>query len=163
MKKDTISLSIACALALTACSNQADDSNIAIDESVNAVEAANADIEILPPSEGNGVAAPPPLARAANVIPPQYHGRWGMNANDCDPAQADAAKGLIDINESGIKFYESRATLKAQQPAIATSFAGRFDFTGEGHEWTKVVTLTRTGDTLKRADNEGTYTYTKCP
>jgi hypothetical protein len=150
------------ALALSACSNQADDSNIAVDNSVNAAEAANADIEVLPPSEGNGTAAPAPAA-APNVIPPQYRGRWGMNANDCDPAQDFAAKGLIDIGERTIKFYESRATLKAQKPAIATSFAGDFAFTGEGHEWTRTVTLTRTGDTLKRADDEGSYIYTKCP
>ena len=156
------------ALALTACSNQADDSNIAIDDGVNAAEAANADIETLPPSEGNGVNTAPstnataPDAGTTTVIPAQYRGRWGMNRNDCDPKQADAAKGLVDIGDTSMKFYESRATLKEQRPAIATSFSGVFAFTGEGQEWTRVQTLTRTGNTLKRADDEGTYTYTRC-
>ena len=151
------------AVALAACSNQADESNIAIDNAVNAAEAANADIEVLPPSEGNAAADPVTDAATAPVIPAQYRGRWGMNANDCDPKQADVAKGLITIGDTSIKFYEARASLKEQRPAIATSFSGQFDFTGEGQEWSKVVTLTRTGDTLKRADDEGSYTYTRCP
>jgi hypothetical protein len=179
-------LGIAALLAFgaAACSaSDADDSNIAVDETVNAAEAANAEIEVLPPSEaggnaslpasetgtpnGNGAGnsvstpAPPPLARPANVIPAQYHGRWGMNANDCDPRRSDA-KGLITINGGTMRFYESVATLREQRPAIATSFSGLFGFTGEGMNWSKVQTLTRTGDTLKRADDEGTYTYRRC-
>ncbi len=54
------------------------------------------------------------------------------------------------------------ATLKEQRPAIATSFAGLFAFTGEGQNWEKVMTFTRTGDTLKRAEESGTFTYRRC-
>ena len=45
--------------------------------------------------------------------------------------------------------------LKEQRPAIATSFAGLFAFSGEGQNWEKVMTFTRTGDTLKRGRGGG--------
>ena len=153
------------ALALAACQQPADDSNIAIDNGVNAMEAAEADVETLPPSETSltentaaDSAAPTP---AAATIPVQYRGRWGMVPADCTSQRGDA-KGLITIADNSIRFYESTATLKEQRPAIATSFSGTYGFTGEGQTWEKVVTLTRTGDTLRRADDEGTSSYTRC-
>jgi hypothetical protein len=82
-------------------------------------------------------------------------------AADCTSTRGDA-KGLITVADRSIRFYESTATLNEQRPAIATSFAGFYGFTGEGQTWEKVVTLTRTGDTLRRADDEGSYTYTRC-
>lgn len=155
-----------CLLSISACQQPANDTDIAIDNGINAAEAANADIETLPPSDSAGepvaIPAPGSESRAANVIPAQYRGRWGMNANDCDPRRSDN-KGLITIGEGAIRFYEATATLKEQRPAIATSFSGTFGFTGEGQTWEKVVTLTRTGNVLKRADDEGSYTYNLCP
>ena len=161
--------SAALALALAACQPPANDSNIAID---NKATSATAEIEALPPSEqggapvefdsgsssadGKNVAAP-----AASVIPAQYRGRWGLVAADCTSTRGDN-KGLITIADKTIRFYESTATLKAQRPAIATSFSGEYGFTGEGQSWDKIVTLTRTGDTLQRADDEGRYTYQRC-
>ena len=155
-------------LALAAC-QQNDPSNIAIDDG----NGSNGEVETLPPDEGNEETA----ARNDSVlneadeagsedpnqafIPAQYRGRWGMVANDCQPGRDDA-KGLITIGDTTIKFYEAVATLKEQRPAIATSFAGQFDFTGEGQNWQKVMTFTRTGDTLKRAEEEGTFTYKRC-
>ena len=167
------------ALALAAC-QQNDPNNIAIDEGKN----ANAEIETLPPDEGNDETAEanananangssneaddagseqpsPPGTPEASMIPGQYRGRWGMVAADCDRNRSDA-KGAITIGERTIIFYESRATLKERRPAIATSFAGLFSFTGEGQSWEKVQTLTRTGNTLKRAEETGTFTYTRC-
>ncbi len=161
MNKNALGIATLLALGMAACSDNRDNSNIAVDETLNAAEAANADVEVLPPSEGNGVAAPMPDTLAASVIPASYRGRWGMVPADCDPGRSDA-KGLITIGDTTIKFYKSLATLKQQRPAISTSFSGQFDFTGEGHEWTKVQTLTRTGETLTRADDEGTYTYARC-
>jgi hypothetical protein len=161
------------AFTLAACQQQSDD-NIAIDET----NTANAHIETLPPDEsvasndeGNaslneaddaGSEQPsPPGTPEASMIPGQYRGRWGMVAADCEQGRSDA-KGLITIGEKTIRFYESTATLKQQRPAIATSFAGLFAFTGEGQSWQKVMTFTRTGDTLKRAEEEGTFTYKRC-
>jgi hypothetical protein len=157
------------ALALAAC-QQNDPNNIAIDEG----NSFNGDIETLPPDEGNDETAAANSGSGLNeaddaesedpnqaLIPAQYRGRWGMVANDCQPGRDDA-KGLIVIGDTSIKFYEATATLKEQRRAIATSFAGQFDFTGEGQTWQKVMTFTRTGDKLKRAEEEGTFTYTRC-
>ena len=162
------------ALALAACQQRADDSNIAIDNNINAAEAAEADIETLPPSETSGPpagdAAGPPLNEADDggtenpdqaLFPAQYRGRWGLVAADCTSTRGDA-KGLITIGDTTVKFYESLASLKEQRPAIATSFSGLFAFTGEGQKWEKVMTFTRSGDTLERADEEGSFTYTRC-
>ena len=52
--------------------------------------------------------------------------------------------------------------MKEQRPAVATSYSGLFGFTGEGQSWEKVMTFTRTGNTLKRAEETGTFTYTRC-
>lgn len=165
-------------LALAACQQPANDTDIAIDNQVNAAEASNTEIETLPPSEESGAPATPGADAAARpldgaeddsenspstgVIPAQYRGRWGMNANDCDPRRSDA-KGLMTIRDNSIKFYESLATLQERHPAIATSFSGAYSFTGEGQTWERVITLTRTGNTLKRAQADGTYSYTRCP
>ena len=149
------------ALALAAC-QQSDPNNIAIDEG----NSLNADIETLPPDEGNEETArtnavtevepPTPL-----IIPAAYQGRWGMVPADCTSTRGDN-KGLITIGDKTIRFYEAVATLKEQRPAIATSFAGLFGFTGEGQTWEKVMTFTRTGNTLKLAEEAGTFTYTRC-
>ncbi len=156
------------AVALAAC-QQNDPNNIAIDEG----NTVNGDVETLPPDEGNEETAARNdggLNEADDAgsedpnqafIPAQYRGRWGMVPNDCQPGRSDA-KGLITIGDTTIKFYEAVATLKEQRPAIATSFAGQFGFTGEGQTWQKVMTFTRSGDTLKRAEEEGTFTYTRC-
>jgi hypothetical protein len=168
MKQRSFTLPALLAVALAACQQSANDSNIAIDNGTADATSANAEIETLPPSDspsapeanmadaGNAVATP-----AAAVIPAAYRGRWGMVQDDCTSTRGDA-KGLITIADKTIRFYEATATLKEQRPAVATSFSGQFGFTGEGQTWEKVVTLTRTGDTLKRADDEGSATYKRC-
>ncbi len=169
MIQRNFSLPALLALAIAACQQPADDANITIDNEVNAAEAANAEIETLPPSEEAGaptdsgvngdISATEPST--PDSIPSQYRGRWGLVAADCTSTRGDA-KGLIVINEGTIKFYESLATLKEQRPAIATGFSGLFNFTGEGQSWTKVMTFTRTGNSLKRADSDGNFSYTRC-
>ena len=156
---------LAAVLVLAACQQATDDSNIAIDDGVNAADVAEADVETLPPSEasapppGNGLA--PTNSTSTALIPAQYHGRWGMVAADCTSTRGDA-KGLITIGDSSIRFYESTATLVEQRPAIATGFAGFYRFTGEGQNWEKVVTLKRSGDSLTRADDDGNFNYRRC-
>jgi len=173
MKSANALLAALLAFALAACQQQSDD-NIAIDES----NTANAAVEMLPPDESAGTEdagnvalneaddegseqPSPPGTPESAMIPGQYRGRWGMNAADCDPSRSDA-KGLLTIGEKTIRFYESTATLKERRPAIATSFSGLFAFTGEGQSWQKVMTFTRTGDTLKRGEEEGIFTYKRC-
>lgn len=168
--RPTTSVALFLALALAACQQQ-DPNNIAIDEG----NSLNAEIETLPADESslNNVEAaeaampvppapvPPDQAQGSAAIPAQYRGRWGMVAADCEAGRSDA-KGLIVIGATTVRFYEAVATLKEQRPAIATSFSGLFGFTGEGQNWEKVMTFTRTGDTLKRADKDGSFTYRRC-
>jgi hypothetical protein len=159
--KRTIATTGLIALALAACQRNNDD-NIAIDES----NTLNAEIETLPPDEavsdegnsddsGNGA-----IANEAS-IPAQYQGRWGMVPADCTSTRGDA-KGLIAIGDKTIRFFESTATLKEQRPTIPEAFSGLFAFTGEGQSWTKVITLSRSGDTLKRAEEGANYSYRRC-
>lgn len=68
------------------------------------------------------------------TIPAAIQGRWGLAANECtaDPA---IAKGLLVIDATMLKFYESRATLAAVKAATPTRLEGTFDFSGEGQAW----------------------------
>ena len=175
MTQRNFTLAALLGLALAACEQSPNDSNIAIDNNVNAAEVAAADVETLPPSE----TSVPPMSSNAGVallneaddggsedpkqafFPAQYRGRWGLVPADCTSTRGDA-KGLITIGDTTVKFYESLAQLKERRPAIATSFSGLFAFSGEGQKWEKVMTFTRTGRTLKRADDESTYSYTRC-
>lgn len=125
-------------------------------------EAAHDRADETPPAPGsNGNAPSPPSPTPGAVIPAHYQGRWGMVPADCTSTRGDA-KGLITIGDTSIKFYESTATLTEQRPAIATSFSGLFAFRGEGQSWEKVMTFTRTGNRLTRAEEDGTYTYARC-
>jgi hypothetical protein len=178
MKQTSVTLPALLALALAACQQPPDDSNIAVDNGTNVATGSAAE----PPAantaaEANDTAAAtglneaddagsqqpsPPGTQEAGMIPDQYRGRWGITAADCDQSRSDA-KGAITIGERSMMFYESRATLRQVRPAIATSFSGLFAFSGEGQQWQKVVTLTRTGDALRRADDDGSTTYQRCP
>jgi hypothetical protein len=135
--------------------------------------AKGAENVVLPPVEEMVEPAPANTAEAANTaapppavtdlaIPPRYHGRWGLMPADCTSTRGDA-KGLITIDGRTIRFYESVGTLAERRPAVATSFAGRFTVTGEGMNWERVITLGREGDRLTRADEDGRFTYTRCP
>ena len=125
-------------------------------------EAVQEQADQAPPAPGTNQTAPElPQPTPGDVIPAHYQGRWGMVPADCTSTRGDA-KGLITIGDTSIKFYESTATLTERRPAIATSFSGLFAFRGEGQSWEKVMTFTRTGDTLKRAEEGGSYTYRRC-
>ena len=125
-------------------------------------DAVHNEADETPPSPGTGDNATTPAPPTpGGIIPAQYQGRWGMVPADCASSRGDA-KGLMTIGDTSVKFYESTATLTKQKPAIATSFSGLFAFRGEGQSWEKVMTFTRTGDTLKRAEDEGSFTYKRC-
>lgn len=170
MKTVLAAIPLAFVLSVAACGG-----NDPVDEDANtaglstAVAEANATAEAVrdqadesPPAPGsNGAAASPPSPTPGAMIPAQYQGRWGMVPADCTSTRGDA-KGLMTIGDASIKFYESKATLTAQRPARATSFSGLFAFRGEGESWEKVMTFTRTGDRLERADGKGRFTYKRC-
>lgn len=151
-------------LVLAGC-QQGNDDNIAIDET----NTANAEIETLPPDEGNDQTAE---ANAANepragalAIPAAFHGRWGMVPDDCTSTRGDA-KGLIIVDEDSIKFFESNATLTKVTLNAPENFTGTFAFTGEGESWTNSQNLKLTGssNTLvrKQSDVAQPFTYKRC-
>lgn len=152
------------ALALAAC-QQPNDDNIAIDES----NTANADIETLPPDEtmtnvenevGNSAEAP-----GTPAIPAAFHGRWGMVPADCTSTKGDT-KGLITIDPTSIKFFESKGTLTKVTLNAPENFTGTFAFTGEGQSWTNSQNLKLTGssNTLIRSETDvaQSYSYKRC-
>ena len=110
-------------------------------------------------------ATPTPLP---TEIPADYQGRWGMTAEDCtgDPA---AAKGLLEIAATELKFCESVGTLETVTGATGGRFRGEFAFTGEGQEWQRdvVLDLREGGKILVRREfGEGAspepFDYTRC-
>jgi hypothetical protein len=148
-------------LALAGCQQDNDD-NIAIDET----NGAKTEIEILPPDEGNDQTAEANAIAPPTVpIPAAFHGRWGMTPGDCTSTRGDA-KGLIAIDASSIKFYESRGTLTKVTGDFPENFTGTFAFTGEGMNWTNSQNLKLTGssNTLirKQSDVAQPFTYKRC-
>ena len=125
-------------------------------------EAVREQADESPPVPGTNQTAPsPPSPTPGDIIPALYQGRWGLAPGDCTSTRGDA-KGLMTIGDTSIRFYESTATLTERRPAKATSFSGLFAFRGEGQSWEKVMTFTRAGDMLERADPEGKFTYRRC-
>lgn len=151
-------------LALAACGGNDDPSPREVD---TAVATANAQAEA---ANDQAEASPAPVPAATPTvaaIPMAFHGRWGMVPNDCDPARDDA-KGLIEIDSSSLKFYESRARLTEVTQDAPENFTGTFAFSGEGETWTRSENLKLTGssNTLTRTetgDEPATVvTYKRC-
>ena len=140
-------LLVPAALALAACQQPSDDSNIAIDNGLNAAEIANAEIETLPPNDASdGDAAGDSLPSS---IPARFHGRWGLLPADCTSTRGDA-KGLLTISAAGLAFYESRGTIGRVLGATASGFDASYGFSGEGQTWQRVERLTLVDDRLQR-------------
>ena len=105
MKPRNFTLPALFGLALAACQQPADDSNIAIDNNINAAEAAEADVEALPPSEESGApvesnsgSGRDETAMSAASIPAQYRGRWGLVAADCT-----STRGAPAVDRGGLR------------------------------------------------------------
>src|SRR3990170_7263347 len=169
MKRLTL-IAAAALLALAACNPPAEPN--AADPGELNIEAA--DIEPVPPSEGPanseaGMPVPPnpvpPEEAGGTVIPAAFHGRWGMGPTDCTSTRGDN-KGLITVDASSIKFYESSATLAKVTMNAPENFTGDFRFTGEGQTWTKPQNLKLTGssNTLIRSESDPamSFTYKRC-
>jgi hypothetical protein len=149
-------------LTLAAC-QQANDDNFAIDET----NSANAQIETLPPDEGNDQTAEansivPPATLA---IPAAFRGRWGMVPEDCTSTRGDA-KGLLVIEPTAINFFESRGTLTKVTGDFPENFTGTFAFTGEGENWTNSQNLKLTDSSNKLIRKQSgiaqPFTYKRC-
>ena len=154
-------------LGLAACSSP-DTSSVSGNDSASGNEVAPigaaAAPEVVTP-----VASPAPAPSAtpkaqATTFPAAFRGRWGMNANDCDPKRDDN-KGLITVSADAIKFYESRAKLSTLTVSTPTRIGTDLAFNGEGQTWQSrtVFELEGGGKTLIRAEESDSYTYTRCP
>lgn len=148
------------ALALAACGNPADEG-----------EAPPASEEAMPvePDGGIGDGAAPLDAAGGTGIPAALHGRWGLVAADCTSTRGDA-KGLIEVDDRSVTFYESRATLDEVAERDGDSIRATFDFTGEGMEWTRDMALASAGggaELVRTEYGEGAMPeplrYTQCP
>jgi hypothetical protein len=113
-------------------------------------------------NKGESAAAAPSPA-AAGSIPPALQGRWGLTPADCTAPLANA-KGLLVINSSELRFYESRAVPDADVQTDSGTTSGTFHFRGEGQAWDKFESLQRKAGKLTRTEGNPTasYTYVKC-
>lgn len=93
------------------------------------------------PDPQQDAAAP---AAQAGMIPARFRGDWGMNAADCEGGAA--AKGLLEVGEDTLTFYESVGTLGDSATVGPDSVQGLFAFEGEGMEWTREMRLEMRGD-----------------
>ena len=116
-----------------------------------------------PPTNEANVAAPAAPGQPAAAIPALLQGRWGLTPADCTAPLANA-KGLLVINSSELRFYESRAVPGADLHTDAVTTTGTFHFTGEGQSWDRFESLQRKGNRLTRTEGNPTasYTYAKC-
>lgn len=101
-------------------------------------------------------------------MPKALLGTWGMNLADCkDDA---AAKGLVRISDTTLKYYEARGTLTGTIDRTPTRFVGDFAFEGEGQTWQRqlVLDVQDGGQTLITRDYgpgaiPGAQKYSRCP
>lgn len=117
--------------------------------------------EGVPENVGGGTSAtaqpdtPGTAAERENTdrIPVALRGRWGLVAADCTSRHGDA-KGLLEISDTSLTFYESRAMLRDFIQWSPTGIRAEFDFSGEGMNWEREMSLTLKdeGRTLIRRD-----------
>jgi hypothetical protein len=106
-------------------------------------------------------------AAEETAIPAALHGRWGLVPEDCTSTRGDA-KGLLVVAADELRFYESRARIGRVIESAPNRITADFDFTGEGMEWRRRMTLEAAADTLVRSETgEGAapqpFRYSKCP
>ncbi len=150
----------AAALSLAACGTEpAPEANVAANDAV---------VEASAPSPAPSANATNAVASAARAIPVLLRGRWGLTAEDCTSTRGDA-KGLLEIGETQLRFYESRGTLGTISQQDEARIIAEFDFEGEGQTWQRLVTLDSDdgGRTLSRHEAgadamEGTLRYRRC-
>ena len=113
------------------------------------------------------IAGGPPSANVsgavAGSIPAALQGRWGLTPADCTSTRGDA-KGLLEIGPDSLKFYESRAVPGTSIETGDQGISGNWNFTGEGQEWSKYVSLKLEGKVLTRTERNpvASYNYARC-
>ena len=151
------------AAALTACGQQG-----AVADEANNTDGLPTLNELEPsPSEAPVAKDSAPLTTAAAApagsIPAALQGRWGLTPRDCTSNLGDA-KGLLVINSSELRFYESRATPGADVQTSQNSISGKFNFTGEGQTWSRYESLQADGSKMERTERDplSNFRYVRC-
>ncbi|MFC3581394.1 hypothetical protein [Sphingomonas hylomeconis] len=164
------------ALTLAACSGPTEPPKAS--NETQAEVAPTGDVGIVAPTGVTNATLPSPrptptpspqatmTTAAPRTFPVAFRGRWGMNANDCDPKRDDN-KGLITISADAIRFYESRATIAKLDVSSPTRIGTDLSFSGEGQTWQSrsVFDLSGGGTKLARTEEEpaGAFVYARCP
>lgn len=158
-------ISFALIAAIAACSRQEPVANganavTAVPQQANQPEPTPAGG---PPTNGTSAASPAGPDETTAAIPAALQGRWGLAPADCSAPLAKA-KGLLVVNSSELRFYESRAVAGPDVHTSTSTMSGTFHFTGEGRTWDKFESLQRNRDKLTRTESNPTasYTYAKC-
>ncbi|AUW57671.1 hypothetical protein C1T17_05685 [Sphingobium sp. SCG-1] len=155
-------------LVVSACQKQDDApalDNVAIRNSVEEVEPVNTASVSDAANETQVSPTTTESSGSESGLPTAFRGRWGMVRNDCDLSRSDT-KGLVTVSASSLKFYESLGQLKSIDAVSPTEVKARFDFSGEGQNWTKTMTLKleNGGTTLVRIEQNpsATFRHEKC-
>ena len=130
-------------------------------DEANAIPAAPVASDDAGPAAGGPPA--PGSSHASGPIPAALQGKWGLTPADCISTRGDA-KGLLEIGPDSLKFYESRAVPGTSIEAGDQGISGNFNFTGEGQEWSKYVSLKLQGKVLTRTERNpvASYNYARC-
>ena len=154
------------ALALAGCSQSGDPAPVETGIPYSAEPLPGSAIPMAPPAPT--VSAEDSAADAEQSIPVALRGRWGMVPADCTSTRGDA-KGLITVDATSIRYYESVAKLSKFSERSATALRASFAFSGEGMNWQREVALTLRdgGKALIRQEfggdaSPGPYKYTHC-
>ena len=123
----------------------------------------NPDPALLPPTKREaGIGA------RDKVIPAAIRGRWGLAAADCTATKGDA-KGLLTIDATNLRLYESHGELARIRERGASRIVADYKFSGEGMEWDRLMLLDAQGGgkTLVRRDygkdaDPALLRYTRC-
>jgi hypothetical protein len=149
-------------LALAACAKPAPAPEPAAS---GAVEAETS----VAPIVAESAAVPVETAPSEAGIPAAAQGRWGLVPADCTSTRGDA-KGLLTIDATTLKFYESRGTLGRIADRSNTRLRATFAFSGEGMTWTRdeLLDVQDAGKTLFRREYgedaaPGPFKYARCP
>lgn len=168
--KAHFALSALSILALAACSQQP-DTQAPAEDSAAVAPAPTATVTETATPPANGTSTPSALATDSNPeqsIPLAIRGRWGLVPADCTSTRGDA-KGLLTIDGTTLKFYESRGTLGATAERSDTRLRAAFTFSGEGMTWSRdeVLDVQGGGKTLIRREYgddaaPGPFKYARC-
>lgn len=111
--------------------------------------------------------AEPASDAGGKAIPAAIRGRWGLVAADCTSTKGDA-KGLLTIDATNLRFYESHGELVRVRERAANRIVADYKFSGEGMEWDQrmLFDVRDDGKTLIRRDYgegaSGPIRYTRC-